>query len=56
MFWLGLVVGYILGNVVAFLIECLCLISKKSDIDKWMYEEVESELNRSKEETTTPRD
>ena len=43
MFWLGLFVGYILGIVMCFIVECLCIVAGKSDKDKWM--EDDDELN-----------
>lgn len=54
--WISFVIGYLFATIVGVIVEVLCIISGRSDIDKWMYEEVESELNRSKEETPTPRD
>lgn len=45
-FWLGLFIGYLLGTIVGVIVECLCIISGKSDINTWMYEEEEDdELN-----------
>ena len=43
MFWLGLFVGYILGIVMCFIVECMCIVAGKSDKDKWM--EDDDELN-----------
>ena len=43
MFWLGLFVGYILGIVMCFIVECLCIVAGKSDKEKWM--EDDDELN-----------
>lgn len=39
MFWTGLIVGYAIGNIVAFIIEVLCIAAGKEDIDKWMEED-----------------
>ena len=43
MFWLGLFVGYILGIIMCFIVECLCIAAGKSDKEKWM--EDDDELN-----------
>lgn len=56
MFWIGFIIGYIVGMITCFIVELLCISTNPNEINKWTYEEVESELNRSKEETTTPRD
>ena len=42
-FWLGLIIGYVIGGIVSFIIECLCIVSGRSDIDTWMYEEKDIE-------------
>ena len=35
-FWLGLIVGYVIGGIVSFIVEILCIASGRSDIDTWM--------------------
>lgn len=40
-FWLGIILGYIIGNIVAFLVEMLCIATGNSDVDKWMDKEEE---------------
>ena len=45
-FELGLLIGGLVGIVISFVDECMCIISGRSDIDTWMYEEEEDdELN-----------
>lgn len=35
-FWIGFAIGFIVSMVVGFIIECMCIVSGRSDIDKWM--------------------
>ena len=44
MFWLGICIGYVIGNIVCFLLELLC-IAKDKNIDKYM--EGDNESSRS---------
>lgn len=32
------ILGYLVGQIVAFIVEVLCIASGHSDIDKWMEE------------------
>jgi len=45
-FWLGIIIGYIIGCIVAFIVEILCIASGRSDIDTWMYEEDETNCKK----------
>ena len=38
-FWLGIIIGYVVGQIVAFIVEILCIATGKSDIDKWTEED-----------------
>ena len=38
-FWVGLIVGYLLGGIMAFIIEIVCIASGNSDPDKWIEED-----------------
>ena len=38
-FWIGFAIGFVISMVVGFIIECMCIVSGKSDIDKWMEED-----------------
>lgn len=38
-FWLGLCIGYVLACIVCFIVELLCVMTDKKEIDKWMVEE-----------------
>ena len=37
-FWLGIFLGYVIGQIVAFIVEMLCIASGNSEINKWMEE------------------
>lgn len=37
-FWIGLIIGYLLGTIICFIVECMCIVAGKSDKDKWMEE------------------
>ncbi len=38
-FWLGIIIGYVIGGIIFFIVECLCIASGNSDIDKLMEED-----------------
>ena len=38
-FWLGFVIGYVISMLIGFIIEVLCIITGRSDIDTWMEED-----------------
>ena len=38
-FWLGIIIGYVVGCIVAFIVEILCIASGNSDPDKWTEED-----------------
>ena len=54
-FWLGLAIGYVIATIVGFIIECMCIVAGRSDIDTWMEEDKEDGFNRSKCETEETR-
>jgi len=39
MFWLGLIIGFIIGGIVDFIIEILCIAAGRSETDYWMEED-----------------
>ena len=43
MFWIGFIIGYIVGMITCFIVELLCIFTGNDDIDKWM--EDDDELN-----------
>ena len=42
-FWLGLVIGYVIGQIVAIIVELLCIATGKSDINTWVEEDTSLE-------------
>lgn len=38
-FWLGLCIGYVLACIVCFIVELLCVMTDKKELEKWMEEE-----------------
>lgn len=38
-FWIGFAIGFVVSMVIGFIIECLCIISGRSDIETWMEED-----------------
>lgn len=41
--WLGFIIGYIVAMIVGAIIEVICILLDKSELDKWMTKEKENE-------------
>lgn len=54
-FWIGFAIGFVISMIVGFVIECMCIVAGRSDIDTWMEEDKEDGFNRSKCETEETR-
>lgn len=39
MLWIGFLVGGMVGFIISFIVEILCIVAGKSDIETWMEED-----------------
>ena len=46
-FWIGFIIGFLLSMIVGFIIECMCIVAGKSDIEKWMESDEEREKQKN---------
>lgn len=38
-FWIGFAIGFVISIIVGFVIECMCIVAGRSDIETWMEED-----------------
>lgn len=46
-FWIGFIIGFIIAIIVGFIVECMCIVAGKSDIETWMESDEEREKQKN---------